>query len=117
MATFNLTAYPPGTAVKVYERSDFPAVPSTPTAAPSGLTEVFSGTIGSDGSVTVTDLDYDTVYLAYGASRYVRFKTGVAPEPPVVEIVDADGEPVTGKHLKITLDAEGAVDTTEVVDD
>jgi len=79
MATVTLTSFPAGASVSVYNRSDFPAVPAVPSGAPTGLTAVFTDTVGSNGELAVTGLADETRYVAYYNSRYVSFGT-----PPAV---------------------------------
>ncbi|MBX5462807.1 MAG: hypothetical protein IRZ28_17160 [Steroidobacteraceae bacterium] len=119
MADFTLTAFPPGTAVEVFERSDFPAVPLVPQGAPGGRTPVTTGTVDSSGDLALTGLDTGVPYLAYAkvgdVHRYVRFWVAPAEDSPVV-IYDSDDAPVSGKRLVVRLDGSGDVDSLEVED-
>lgn len=87
MAQVTLNAadrFPAGTIVSAYPASNWLQAQLPPSGAPQGAATA-SGTVGSNGQVTITGLAADTRYFAHasvgGEDRYVRFRTSVVSDP------------------------------------
>lgn len=101
--------FPAGATVKAYKRSNFPAIPATPSGAPVGSQDA-SATVASDGSVTFTGLTDNTAYVLYAASpdRYATFSTPDATSSSAVEPTIATNTGATASGVGTYADAEVA---------
>lgn len=77
MASFTLTGLPSSTSFSVYKRQNTQP-PATPPGAP-----VTTQTSGTDGSLTLSNLDDGVDYAAIGAGQYISFRTPAESRIPV----------------------------------